>query len=157
MELTTIERLKLAELLPNQENILTLKIIRKLRETLSFSEEELKLMGVKYEFVCPFEGEIDGKPTDCNNSGYFPTAPKCADHNILMVSTGRLTMNMTPETQARVKEIHMGPQAWTIASETLKRADEAKQLTEIHISLYEKFFPPEPEVPEAIKKSMEDK
>ena len=141
MELTTVERLKLVEILPSQENILTLKIIRKLRETLSFSEEELKLMGVKYEFVCPFEGEVDGKPTDCNNRGYFPTAPKCADHDILMVPTGRLTMDLTPELQDKTKEIHMGPQAMAIASDALKRADEAKVLTEVHISLYEKFFP----------------
>ena len=135
MELTIVERLKLVELLPDQESILTLKIIRKLRETLSFSEEELKLMGVRYEYICPEE--------DCGNKGFFPSAPKCAEHDVLMVPTGQMTMNLAPEMQAKVKEIHMGPQALTIASDTLKRANENKLLTDAHISLYEKFFPPE--------------
>lgn len=135
MELTSVERLKLLEILPPQGDILTLKIVRKLRETLSFNEEELKLMDTRYEFVCPKE--------DCGNKGAFPVAPKCADHAILMVPTGQMTMNLSPELQTRTKEIHMGPQAMTIASDALKRADEAKQLTEAHISLYEKFIPPE--------------
>ncbi len=147
MELTTVERMKLLEILPDHENILTLKIVRKLRETLSFSEEELKLMEVKYEFVCPKEG--------CNNKGFFPVAPKCGECGTLMVATSQLTMTLTPELQTKTKEIHMGPQATTIASDALKRADEAKQLTEAHISLYEKFFPPEESgVPEAVEKSM---
>lgn len=153
MELTTMERMKLVELLPTQENILTLKIVRKLRETLSYSEEELKLMEVRYEYVCPFSGEVDGKPVRCDNKGFFPIAPKCAEHDVLMVPTGQMTMELTPELQTKTKEIHMGPQAMAIASDVLKRADEAKRLTDAHISLYEKFFPP---IPEAIEKSMEE-
>ena len=145
MELTIVERLKLVEILPTQENILTLKIVRKLRETLSFSEEDLKLMDVKYEYMCPTEG--------CGNKGLFPTAPKCGECDALMVQTGQISMNLSPELQAKTKEIHMGPQAMTIASDALKRANEAKQLTDAHISLYEKFFPP---VPEAIEKSMSE-
>ena len=135
MELTIVERLKLMEILPPQESILTLKIVRKLRETLSFSEEELKLMEVKYEFACREAG--------CANSGMFPFAPKCGEHDKLMVPTGQMSMKLTPELQTKTKEIHMGPQALSIASEALKRADEAKTLTEVHISLYDKFFPPE--------------
>ena len=135
MELTTMERTKLIGLLPPQGDILTLKIVRKLRETLSFSEEELKLMEVKYEFVCHQGG--------CTNKGYWPVAPRCAEHDKLMVPTGQLTLNLTPELQAKTKEIHMGPEAIKIASEALKRANEAKQLTDAHISLYEKFLPEE--------------
>ena len=142
MKLTLVERFKLLELLPTQENILTLKIVRKLRETLSFNEEELKLMGVKYEFVCSKEG--------CSNKGFFPVAPKCGECGTLMVPTGQLSMDLSPEMQAKAKEVHMGPQAMTIASDSLKRANEAKPpvLTDAHISLYEKFFPPEEEVKE---------
>ena len=145
MELTIIERMKLLEILPAQESILTLKIVRKLRETLSFSENELKELDTRYEFVCPFHGEVDGKPTHCDNKGFFPVAPVCAEHNILMEPNGQMHLDITPEMQAREKEIHMGPQALTLASDTLKRANEAKppKLTELHISLYEKFFPPE--------------
>jgi len=149
MELTTIERMKLLEVLPPQGDILTLKVVRKLRETLSYSEEELKLMGVRYEFACPKEG--------CGNKGFWPTAPKCGECSTLMVPTGQLNIQLTPELQTKTKEIHMGPQAMTIASDALRRASEAKQLTEAHISLYEKFFPPEETaIPEAIKKAMEE-
>jgi len=153
MELTTVERLKLLEVLPTQENILTLKIVRKLRETLSFNEEELKQIGTKYEFVCPFHSEVDGKSVSCDNKGFWPIAPKCAEHDILMVPTGQMNMDFTPEIQARIKEIHMGAEATKMVCDALKRADEAKQLTDAHISLYEKFFPP---IPEAIEKAMEE-
>jgi hypothetical protein len=42
MELNIAERLTLLGILPKEGNFLTLKILRKLREELSFSEEELK-------------------------------------------------------------------------------------------------------------------
>ena len=148
MELTTVERLKLLEILPSEGDILALKILRKLRETLSFTEDELKLIGARYEYACPFRSEVDGVLTHCDNSGFFPIAPKCAEHGILMVPTGQTTMSLTPEVQTKVKEIYMGTQALTIASEALRRLNENKQLTEAHISLYEKFFPPEEKEPE---------
>ncbi len=40
MELTVMERLLLLQLLPKEGNFLTLRMVRKLREDLSFSEEE---------------------------------------------------------------------------------------------------------------------
>lgn len=42
MKLNVTERLRLLAILPEQGNILTLKIVRKLREELSFDEEEHK-------------------------------------------------------------------------------------------------------------------
>ena len=42
MELTVFERLILLEILPSEGDFLTLKIVRKMREDLSFSEEEHK-------------------------------------------------------------------------------------------------------------------
>ena len=143
MELSTVERLKLLEALPVESNILTLKILRKLRETLSLTEAELKLAGTRSEYACPFQGDKDGVPVFCDNKGFFPTAPKCAEHDTLMVPTGQVYYSLTPELEASIKEVHMGPQAIIIDSETLKRLNETKQLTEAHISLYEKFFPPE--------------
>lgn len=143
MELTTVERLKLLETLPAEGNIMSLKILRKLRETLSFTEEELKSIGALNEYACPFYEEVNNAPVSCDNKGFFPIAPKCADHNILMVPTGNAHFDLSPEMQAKIKDIHMGPQALTIASEALKRLNENERLTEAHISLYEKFFPPE--------------
>jgi len=47
MKLEVRERLVLLSILPEQGNFITLKVVRKLRESLSFSEEELKT----YKFV----------------------------------------------------------------------------------------------------------
>jgi len=54
MQHTIKDRLLLLGLLPKEGNILTLKVIRKLRENLSFSEEEL----AEYKFVQD-EGRIN--------------------------------------------------------------------------------------------------
>ena len=47
MKLSVRERLVLLSVLPQEGNFITLKVVRKLREGLSFSEEELK----QYKFV----------------------------------------------------------------------------------------------------------
>ena len=47
MNLSVKERLILLSILPQEGNFITLKVVRKLREALSFSEEEIK----KYKFV----------------------------------------------------------------------------------------------------------
>lgn len=47
MQHTIKDRLILLNILPKEGNILTLKVVRKLREALSFSEEEL----AEYKFV----------------------------------------------------------------------------------------------------------
>ena len=47
MELSVRERLVLLSVLPQEGNFITLKVVRQLREALSFSEEELK----QYQFV----------------------------------------------------------------------------------------------------------
>ena len=145
MELTLEERMNLIKILPPQGDIMTLKIVRKLRETVSFSEEELGSMNVRYEFKCLTEG--------CNNTVILPVTTECPDHNTLMAATGQMNFVIPSELQDKTKEIHMGPQALIIVTDALKRADEAKQLTDAHISLYEKFLPP---VPESIQKSMEE-
>ena len=155
MELNIMERLKLLEALPPQGDLLTLKILRKLREALSFSEEELKTFGATHEFVCPYRGEENGKMVKCDNKGYFIAPPTCGKHNIPMLPTGQMNLMIPPEALTKSKEIHMGTQALTIASNTMKRLNDSGQLTEAHISLYEKFFPPEEiEIPEGIRKSM---
>lgn len=145
MELTIQERVKLLEILPAQGDLLTLKILRKLRETLSFSEEELTKFGTRYEYVCPSRIETDEGLVFCTNRGWFPKlpVPKCGEHNIEMVQTGQMNLLVPPESVSLVKEIHMGLQAVSIASNALKHLNDTKQLTEDLVGLYEKFFPPE--------------
>jgi len=47
MKLTVMERMTLIGILPPAGNFVTLKIVRKLREALSFGEGELKALSVK--------------------------------------------------------------------------------------------------------------
>ena len=49
MELTVLERLIMLNLLPKEANFLNLKLMRKLRESLSFSEFELKRLNFTQE------------------------------------------------------------------------------------------------------------
>jgi hypothetical protein len=49
MELTVFERLILLNALPKEGDFITLKIVRKLREDLSFSEEEHKILNFKQD------------------------------------------------------------------------------------------------------------
>ena len=48
MELGVLERIRLLGILPEQGDIGTLKIVRRLRESLSFSEEEIKEMEISF-------------------------------------------------------------------------------------------------------------
>jgi len=114
-----------------------------MREALSFDEDELKSVDARHEYICSYRDMVDGKPVRCDNSGFFPSPPVCAEHGMTMEPSGQITFDLSPEMQAREKEIHMGPQALSIASNALKRLNDQRKLTEAHISLYEKFFPPE--------------
>lgn len=49
MILSISERLYLLSILPQEGSLITIKIVRKLRESLSFSEEEHKLFNIKMD------------------------------------------------------------------------------------------------------------
>ena len=49
MKLTVFERLILLNILPKEGNFVTLKIVRKLREDLSFNEKEIKELDLKVD------------------------------------------------------------------------------------------------------------
>jgi len=146
MKLTILERTQLLGALPEKEDILTIKILRKLRETLSFSEEELKSFEARNEYVCPYRGEDkEGQRLTCDNKGFFMEQPTCGKHELLMIPTGVMNLFIPPESVGLEKEIHLGTKAHSIASAAMKRLNDTKQLTEAHESLYDKFFPPEEE------------
>lgn len=143
MELDIMERVKLLEVLPPQGDLITLKILRKLRETLSFSEAELKLFDTSYEYMCPHRSEETGRLVKCENKGFFVAQPTCGMHDELMLPTGEMNLQIPPAALAKTKEIHLGTQALGIAASALKQLNNSGQLTEAHVSLYEKFFPPD--------------
>lgn len=146
MKLDTMERVKLLEALPSQGDILNLKILRKLRETLSFSEEELKNFDITREYSCPFrQADNDGKMERCDNKGFFVEQPTCGKHDLTMEATGQMTFFVPPEFQVLEKDVYMGAKALELVNTSLKKLNDQKQLTEAHVSLYEKFFPPEEE------------
>ncbi len=146
MKLTIAERIKLLEALPPQGDILTLKILRKLRETLSFSEQELKSFDISREYVCDFSmTDKVGKMEKCTNKGFFKEQPTCGVHEVKMVETGQMSFFVPPEVMVLEKDIYMGAKALELSSGSLKKLNDQKLLTEAHVSLYEKFFPPDEE------------
>lgn len=60
MKLNTFERLNLLSILPKEGDYTTLKIMRKLREVLSFTEEEHKRLGITVkDGVARWKSEAD--------------------------------------------------------------------------------------------------
>lgn len=144
MKLNMMERLKLLEILPNEGNRLNLKIVRKLRESLSFSEEELKKVPAQYEFACVHQTrDKEGTITQCENKGFTSgDSPKCEEHNEPMVPTGNWRILNSTVLFANEKEIHMGEEAAKVCESALKMLNDRNKLTEAYTSLYDKFFPP---------------
>ncbi len=99
MELSVPERLAMLNLLPQQGNFVTLKLLRELREALSFTDEEVEKFKVK-------------------------------------VANERITWDNSATVD---REIEIGSTMTTLIAETLRKLDKAKQLTNAHMSLYEKF------------------
>jgi len=152
MKLNMAERLRLSELLPKEGSRLNLKIVRKLLESLSFSEAELKLIHTETEYACTgFRTAVDGTQTPCGYQGFFSYEPKCELHNESMVATTnwRITDMIPLLDPANEKNVHMGEEAMRLAEIPLKAMDDAGKLTEAYVSLYDKFFPPEEEEADA--------
>lgn len=100
MLLTTFERLLLLNILPKQGDLTTIRIVRKLREDLSFSE---------------------------------------AEHAALQFEeTGEKGLRWIKDADTP-KEVEIGAKARNIIADVLTGLDKAKQLTEEHLPLYERF------------------
>ncbi len=128
MKLNVMERITLIGELPSAGSFATLKIVRKLRESLSFSEEEHKSLCFRYQYKC---GE-------CGNEVYTAEAVLCGNCNIYMESTD--TMAWSPEGDIE-KEIHMGDKAKEIVIALLekKQEEDPDSTNDVHLSIYEKI------------------
>jgi hypothetical protein len=120
MELTVKERLQLASVLPPTGNITTLRIVRQLKEKLSFSEEEHK----------EFQIRDAGEPLDWMKPDAEGNKPVCPQ--------GSIAWN---EEKERPVDIPIGEKAMDVIVEALKAANERGQLTLDMIDLYDKFVP----------------
>jgi len=140
------ERFVLLNNLPQEGDLVTFKILRKLRETLSPSEQEIKEYGFKSSFRCPHrEYDEKGKALQCEVEGEGESPPKCHIHDEFMQPTGRVMWN--PEKWGTEKEIHFGAKANQIIVDALKKVgEEDKKINDdVIASLYEKFVATEEE------------
>ncbi|HDY88895.1 MAG TPA: hypothetical protein ENH82_12385 [bacterium] len=111
--LTVFERLILLNVLPVEGDFTTLKIVRHLREDLSFSEEEHKLL----DFKNAGETFVEENGTET------------------IVGEGQVKWKET----VPVKGIQIGEKATDIIVCVLKKLNDDKKLRNEHMSLYEKF------------------
>lgn len=131
MKLTVPERLILVNVLPAESDYTTLKLVRKLRESLSFTEEEHKQLNFRNRYECPV----------CKAEVYSATMPKCEDKGCggfgqYMSKDNLVTWNGEAHV---VKDIHMGIKAKELIVSTLKKMSDEKKLNETYLDAYEKF------------------
>lgn len=125
MELNVYDRMTLINVLPKQGDITTLRIVNKLREALSFSEEEHKALQFQRVYHCQVCGEDTLKPTceKCGGVGAWK---------------GRMIWRREADVPA---DIPIGEKATDIITEALKDLNRQKKLTPAHLPLYERFVP----------------
>ena len=134
------ERFVLLNNLPQQGDLVTFKILRKLRETLGPTEKEIKDYEFKNSFRCPHkEYDEKGKAFQCEVEEIAESSPKCPIHNEIMQPTGRVSWN--PEKWNVEKEIWFGAKANQIIVDALKKVSEEdkKVNDDIIANLIEKF------------------
>jgi len=118
----------LQNVLPKEGDFVTLKLVRKLRETLSFSEKEIEAIEFKNNWRCPKCGKIE----------LATSLIKCNDCGVYMQPAGQVTWDEEKATSV-IKDIHMGGTMISLCTDVLKKLSAEQKLTEQHMSLYEKF------------------
>jgi len=128
MKLEVHERIILQSILPQEGDYITLKLVRKLRETLSFNEKEITDIEFKYHWRCP----------KCEKVEVAAETLKCTDCDIYMKPAGSVSWDESKASKF-IKDVHMGDKMLALCETTLKKLSDDGKLTEQHISLYEKF------------------
>lgn len=128
LELTVFERLMLSNVLPKEGDFVTLKLVRKLREALSFGEEEIATINFQNLWRCP----------QCKEESFASRQIKCDKCKIYCAPVGQVTWD---EAKAKeiVKDVHMGSTMQTLCVATLQKLSAEKKLTDQYYSLFEKF------------------
>jgi len=128
MKLGVYERLILQNILPQEGDFITLKLVRKLRESLAFSEKEIAEIDFKNHWKCP----------KCNKVELSANVIKCQDCGIYMIPAGQVTWDEEKAINV-VKDVHMGKAMLNLCETALQKLSDEKKLTEQHMSLFEKF------------------
>jgi len=134
VKLTVFERLKLQNLLPAEGSFVTLKLIRKLREALSFSEKEIADIEFKNHWKC----------AACDTTEISAQTPKCSSCGNYMQPAGMVNWDEAKAIKV-IKDVHFGEAMFALIQSTLKKLSDENKLTEQIISLYEKFVETEDE------------
>jgi len=134
MQLTVFERLLLQSILPQEGDFITLKLVRKLRESLAFSEKEIADIDFKNHWKCPKCGKVE----------LSAQVIKCQDCGIYMRPAGQVTWDEEKAISV-IKDVHMGKSMENLCETTLQKLSDEKKLTEQHMSLFEKFIKTEGE------------
>ena len=140
------ERFVLLNNIAKEGDLITFKILRKLRETLAPTEAEIKEYEFKNNFRCPHkEYDEKGRASQCEVEELSKEQPICPIHNEFMMPTGRVSWSA--EKWNAKKEIWFGNKANQIIMESLKKiSEEDKQINDDVIAgLYDKFLGSEAE------------
>ena len=135
MKLEVYERIVLLNILPQEGDFTTLKLVRKLRESLSFSEKEIADIDFKNTWNCPVCQKFEAAPhaNKCQGSEENPHEPT------YMKTGGEVTWD-DEKAKNTVKDIHMGDKMYALCVTTLSKLNDEKKLTEQHMGVYEKFI-----------------
>ncbi len=134
MKLSVGERLQLLALLPSEGEITSLKILRKLRESLSFSEEEHRSLNLTQSLVCK----------DCLYEvvppALIPPPRNCPKCDKPLRPGGRMYWNRSVEQE---RELEIGEKAKSIIVKALisayKKLNKEEKLNDSHLGLFGKF------------------
>jgi len=128
MQLGVFDRVILLNILPKEGDFTTLKIVRKLREDLSFDDPENSAL----KFCTPAKCNKCGKITDVP----FGKEPPPCDCGGKLTGEGNIKWKAEADIP---KEIPIGEKAIDIIKDVLKKLDKDKKLSEQHYNIYEKF------------------
>ena len=128
MELKVFERIILLNILPEHGDFVTLKLVRKMRETLSFSEKEIEQIDFVNHWQCP----------RCKKAGVSASVMQCPDCEVYMKPSGQVTWNDKKAANV-IKDVKLGGAMTKMCSDALQRLCDEEKLGEEHFTLYEKF------------------
>lgn len=140
MEFSVLERILLLQALPKEGSFANLKLLREVRESLSFSEEEHKLLGFRQEGDQTRWNDLiivdkkTGTPIEID--------PAILEKNPAFVQemVGRNPDGYEQVPAVPPKEVKMGDVVLKLTVSALKALDEQEKLTEGHIPLYERLM-----------------
>jgi len=120
--------MQLQNLLPAQGDFVTLKLVRKLREALSFSDKEIGEIGFENHWKCD----------KCNTTDRAVQVPKCPSCGAYMQPTGMVHWDEAKALKV-VKDVHHGRAMRDLIRTTLQKLSDEEKLTEQTMSLFEKY------------------